>query len=175
MSTRLALCDTRGPLADLLDKLSGEEGEMWLRGLNKFLRKEEAWRVNFVRDMTKEGWTLLEDMREPWPISAGKLDLVPFLRDRESYTGGEEVVIRARGDLSANLGQCHAEYLLDHQDEIPEEFRKYVLVFTGTIWRDRGSGRGVPCLDWDGKRWCLRFRWLEGVFYSYSRLLRFRK
>ena len=45
MDTRLALCDTRGPLTDLLDKLSGEDGEQWLRGLNKFLRKEDPWEM----------------------------------------------------------------------------------------------------------------------------------
>ncbi len=40
MSTRLTLCDTSGPLIDLIQKLSGEEGEMWLRCLKRMLRKE---------------------------------------------------------------------------------------------------------------------------------------
>lgn len=43
MSNRLALCDVSGPLTDLLQKLSGENGEEWQRGLTKFLRKENPW------------------------------------------------------------------------------------------------------------------------------------
>ncbi len=45
MSTRLALCDVRGPLTDLLEKLSGDNGEQWFHGLNRFLRKENPWGV----------------------------------------------------------------------------------------------------------------------------------
>mgnify|MGYP001614642741 CR=1 FL=1 len=161
-----------GTACDLLEKLSDT---VWVRAGKRFLRKEEAWRVDFARDMTQEGWTLLEDTREPWPISADKLDLVPFLGDCKSYIGGEDVVSRARGDLKANLGQCHSEYLLKHQNEIPEEFRKHILVFTGTIWRRRFGHRSVPYLIWNGERWYLYFRGLEDGFCSNGRLLRFRK
>ncbi len=45
MSTRLTLCDTSGPLIDLIQKLSGEEGEIWSRALNKMLRKENPWKL----------------------------------------------------------------------------------------------------------------------------------
>ena len=41
--TRLALSEVQGPLTSLLEKICGREGEMWLRGLNKFLRKENPW------------------------------------------------------------------------------------------------------------------------------------
>ena len=41
--SRLALCDTSGPLTDLLQKMSGEGGEQWLLGLTRFLRKENPW------------------------------------------------------------------------------------------------------------------------------------
>jgi len=41
--TRLTLPEVRGPLTDLLGKLDGENGGVWLRGLNKFLRKENPW------------------------------------------------------------------------------------------------------------------------------------
>ena len=48
MNTRIVLCDARGPLTDLLEKLSGEEGESWLRALNRMLRKENCWDNVFV-------------------------------------------------------------------------------------------------------------------------------
>jgi len=41
--TRLVLSDVRGPLTDLLEKLDGKDSGVWLRGLNKFLRKENPW------------------------------------------------------------------------------------------------------------------------------------
>ena len=41
--TRLALSEVQGPLIDLLEKVGGRDGELWLRGLNKFLRKENPW------------------------------------------------------------------------------------------------------------------------------------
>ena len=36
---KIALCDARGPLADLLDKLGGESGDQWLEALKHFLRR----------------------------------------------------------------------------------------------------------------------------------------
>ena len=41
--TRLALSDAQGLLVDLLAKLCGKEGWLWLEALKKFLRKENPW------------------------------------------------------------------------------------------------------------------------------------
>jgi len=41
--SRLALCDVSGPLTDLLQKLSGEDGEQWMRATKKMLRRENPW------------------------------------------------------------------------------------------------------------------------------------
>ncbi|NMB91825.1 hypothetical protein GYA37_03190 [candidate division WWE3 bacterium] len=41
--TRLTLSEVQGPFIDLLEKIGGRDGELWLRGLNKFLRKENPW------------------------------------------------------------------------------------------------------------------------------------
>ena len=37
--SKVALCDVRGPLADLMDKLSGKNGHQWLEALKHFLRR----------------------------------------------------------------------------------------------------------------------------------------
>jgi len=126
----------------------------------------------FSRDMSKEGWTLLEDEREPWPISIADMELVSFLEEGESYVSGEEMIRRSREELNANLGQRHAEFLLEHQEEIPKEFRECSLIFPRTIWRDRCDCRLVAYLRWCGKRWCLGFGWLGNDFYDSVRLLR---
>ncbi len=46
MSTNMlgiALCEVRGLLNDLMEKLCGEEGMLWLEAFKKFLRKETCW------------------------------------------------------------------------------------------------------------------------------------
>ena len=130
--------------------------------------------VSFKRDMHKERWTLLEDVQDPDPETAfvNGLESVPFLENGERRINGEELVLRARGKLRANYGQRHAEYFLEHQEKIPHELRKYYLVFTGTVWRDRLGRRYVPYLYCDGERWGLHFSWLVSVFGSNDRLPR---
>jgi hypothetical protein len=100
-------------------------GEALARGLREMLISSTTVASIFKRDMRAEGWTLLEDVEGVADISAGNLELVLSLKDGERSIKGEELVRRARGELRANLGQRHAEYLLEHQAEIPEEFRKY--------------------------------------------------
>lgn len=39
----IALCEVRGLLNDLMEKLCGEDGKMWLDAFKKFLRKENSW------------------------------------------------------------------------------------------------------------------------------------
>ena len=107
---------------------------------------------NFKRDMRKEGWTLLENA--PHRLSSA-IDGVPFLKDRESSIGGEEMARRAHLELDANYGQEDTEWLLDNQDKIPAELRKFYLVFPATVWQDRYGYRPVPCFHRDGDRWIL--------------------
>jgi hypothetical protein len=137
------------------------------------LRQKETWPVAlFVHDMTKEGWTLLEDVGDPWPISNPPPDFVPFLRDSDGgYISGEEMATRAVS-LNVNFGQRRAEYYLKHQDEIPECFQVCVLVFPGTVWRDRDGNRYVPYLYWFGERWHSSFYRLVYGFRSLCRLVR---
>ena len=128
----------------------------------------------FSRDMTKEGWILEGDVAEPLELSIGDSEVVSFFKEGESSVSGNEMVERAK-TLSANLGQKHAEHLLEHQDEIPEEWRSHYLIFPGTVWRDPGGDRFVLCLSWRGERWGLGFGWLGVHWGSVGRLVRSRK
>ena len=133
----------------------------------------EAAEPLFSRDMRKEGWKLLE--HTPRRInSVTDLELVPILKSGETYVNGEEMLRRAREEFNANLGQEDAEWLLEHQNEIPKEWRSHYLTFTGTLWRGDGGSRGVSCLHWHGGRWRLDFGWLEGGWGSDDRVLRLR-
>ncbi len=172
-----ALATVAGPLKDFFEKLAGADGQTWFTAFKRFLRKENPWSVvditNFKFDKTHDGWKLLEDVGFIPEIKSVKdLILTTFLKSGEDSINGEELVSRARGELKANYGQIHAEYLLEHQAEIPQEFRKYYLVFPGTIWRGPGGRRCVPYLYWGGGRWCLSWGWLDDGWDGDGRLLR---
>ncbi len=122
------------------------------------------------RDMRKEGWTLTEKVSRKI-ASITDLKLVPILKKGETSINGEEMVRRARKELNANLGQEDAEWLLEHQSEIPKEWRSYYLTFPGTVWRDSFGRRRVTFLHWRGQRWYLDFRWLGHGWCSDDRLL----
>jgi len=112
----------------------------------------------FKNDKREDGWILLQDAGFS-PIDPADLELVLYLRPDERYVFGEELVRRAREDLSANLGQRHAEYFLEHQESIRFDFRPYTLVFTGTIWRNLIGEKHVVYLYWHkGElKWVLDF------------------
>ncbi len=127
---------------------------------------------NFKYDKRKEGWTLLENApRRLFSAISG----VSFLKGSESSVNGEEMARRARIELDANYGQEDAEWLLENQDMIPAELRKFYLIFPATVWRSLGSNRYVPSLHWGGYRWGLDFDWLGDGFRDGDRLVRPRK
>mgnify|MGYP001620111609 CR=1 FL=1 len=145
---------------------------------NPFPKKAEAFTpVPLKYDKTKDGWTLVEDV--PFYLSGQDgqpftPDIVEFLKPGESYVNGEVMKRRAK-ELNAHLGQGHAEYLLEHQELIPKEWRDKFLVFPGTVWRDSVGDRYVPYLYCYGDRWYLSFGWLWYDWYSDDRLVCLRK
>ncbi len=128
----------------------------------------------FKYDKRKNGWKLLEHVPRGL-TSVSDLELVPFLKSGESSIRGEELVRRSRLELNTNYGQEDAEWLLEHESEIPAEFRPFYLVFTGTVWGDAFGRRSVAYLYFFGERWLLFFYWLGGGFLSVVRLVRPRK
>lgn len=153
---------------ETLGKIAREQYELFRRVEGRFFSQN-----SFKRDMSKEGWTLLQDVSEP-EISVAFLELVPFLREGEQSIIGEVMTERSK-ELGANLGQRHAEYLLEHQEEIPQEWRSFYISFPGTIWRDPHGYRDIPCLRWSDGGWDLLFRWLGDRWRSDGRLVRPRK
>lgn len=121
----------------------------------------------FVRDMTKEGWTLESDVEyQPGKV---EVELAEFLKPGEARITGYEMAKRAK-EIGANFGQKHAEvFLANYERWIPPE-GVFHITFPGTVWRDSFGGRSVPCLGWNGEQWHLRFSWLGYSCNSYERL-----
>ena len=53
------------------------------------------------------------------------------------------------------------DYLLAHQELIPESWKGKYIFFWGTIYSRAGDGRCVYCLYWSGGKWTRIFRWLD--------------
>lgn len=127
---------------------------------------------SFRFEKREDGWTLLENV--PRRLTSSNIEAVSFLKRLETYINGEALVSRAL-QMEANYGQEDAEWLLENQNQIPAELRKFYLVFPGTIWQGAHGPRGVPYLDWRGGRWVLDFFWLDRGWGSHDRLVRPRK
>ncbi|MBI4458101.1 hypothetical protein HY633_04010 [Candidatus Uhrbacteria bacterium] len=65
--------------------------------------------------------------------------------------------------LNANV----LDYLLAHQELIPEEWKgKVAVLFWGTIYRDAIGSLYVRYADWRGDRWVSSCDWLGSVFHG---------
>ncbi len=125
-------------------------------------------------DKSAEGWKLLEDVTEPARVSRETIEAGPFPRVDEGLLLGDEMVALVQ-EIESKLGQRHAEYLLEHQEQIPEEFQRYSLVFPGTVWLGRDENHHVPCLVWTRRgEWELQFGILEAGVDSNDYLVRAR-
>lgn len=135
----------------------------------------------FSRDMTKEGWTLIEGSDEPDPVallalfSATEFEFVSTLKEGENSISGDEMRKRALQE-NANFGQRFGEWLLAHQDKIPVRPEGcYYIPLPRTVWRRRDGHLHVPYLGWFGEQWSPHFYWLEFDWASSGWFLRPRK
>lgn len=141
--TRLALSDVQGPLIDLLEKVGGRDGELWLRGLNKFLRKENPWEKpeiwKTVETGTHKDVKTLCAALETSGVSTGNwatdilgkirlaktkqvLDLVVMSVKELGFSEGAQYQDITKAASERNLEKCSAEaaacFLLQHGSEI---------------------------------------------------------
>lgn len=123
----------------------------------------------FIYDMAKKRWKLIEDISEPTNVVITDLGVVAYLKAPGAWMCGGEVIRRTRN--GAPLGQRHVEYLVTHQEEVPEVYRKCYLAVLGTVWRDSRGKRRIPYLHWDDGLWCLGFAWLDDDWGSSGRVL----
>ena len=102
------------------------------------------------------------------PISKD-FELISFVKDNQSYIDAGQMIDRAR-ELNANVGQKEAEYFLEHQDEIPEDWRKWYIVFPEWYTRNYAGDELVGYLCWDSSQWIKCLNWLDGALSNSIRL-----
>lgn len=125
----------------------------------------------FQNDKATEGWELLVDQPEPDRISADSIELAIFIEEGQPDLIGEDMVEHVLA-IKSKLGQRHAEYLIDHQQVIPEEFRRYSVIFPGTVWTDSVGNHYVPYIRYRQEVWTLDFGIVEGGVDDRDRYLR---
>ncbi len=96
----------------------------------------------------QEGRLLSDVGFRPIITSAKDLELVGFHKQGETHVRMETEVIRRAKVRNAEYGQLHAEWLLEHQADISEEFRPYCLAFPGTVWKVCKGTFLIPVLKW---------------------------
>lgn len=127
----------------------------------------------FKRDMTKEcGWILEEEgPKHPKGLTVEGLKLQESFNYDEKFIRVDELQEKVK-KFNSNFGQHTAEYLFDHQTEIPEEWRNLYLVFPGTVWRNPYLGSlYVPYLIRSGEKWHMCIDWIGVRLSGYARLV----
>lgn len=125
----------------------------------------------FKNDFSKD-YELVSDVE---PTLTKDFDIKEVLKPGEDWVNGDTMVERAK-EMGAYLGQRDAEWLMEHQDLIPQEHRDKYFIFPGTVWVDRESRRRyVAYLVFDGDRCYLALDCLGGDCGARARLLPLRK
>ncbi|TSC84381.1 MAG: hypothetical protein G01um101413_676 [Parcubacteria group bacterium Gr01-1014_13] len=101
--------------------------------------------------LKKKGWAIVENVK-PSKFEVKDLELVSILKDGEESVDGDTMRQRAT-NLKANFGLDDAKYILDHQAEIPVEFRGKYLIFPGTLF----DCMHIPSIRWEDGKWQFGF------------------
>lgn len=172
---------------DLLSRLSPEQYQArraWLGRISD---------PNFNLDMLRLFWPFKDErlLRENWhgveregalceaPINIATLELIPCHKDGEKWISGEEMRARATDEKAypgcSGFGQHQAEDILERAHELPEEFRKYAIVFADSLLVSDSGGRFFPCLLWRDDQWRLSWSSIAWRFNRHCRFPRLRR
>lgn len=186
--TRLALSEVQGPLIDLLEKVGGRDGEMWLRGLNKFLRKENPWEkpetfkvieigthkdVESLRKALEESRARMigdwaSDILNKTKLSKSKqsLDLVVRSVKELGFPNGAQYKDICKAAESQGLDLCPAEAGPQLRLQYPDQPNGEWLVIAMEPIKDSGCDLnlfGVGCVG--GGRWLRAYYGWPGGFW----------
>ena len=108
-----------------------------------------------------EGWKI-----ESHDTALGKIDLKDctlYLSEKQKngYIKGIELQKELKNPLNATV----LDYLLEHQELIPEEWNGKYVYFWGTVYRNPDDDLCVRCLSFDEGRWDWDYGWLGDDWY----------
>lgn len=100
-----------------------------------------------------------------------RMDVLPFIKTGEIVSGAE--MIKRAKKMGGLTGSAHCNYLLANQDEIPEDWQKYVLIFAGCQREDSQGNQFVLYLSFNEREncWRLSFHLLNYALSNRCRLV----
>lgn len=106
-----------------------------------------------------DGWTIEEDNGQ---TSFDPSDFALHLEPEQENSYLEGTVLRERLKGKNTMSAAVLDYLLEHPDLIPEEWKGKWVLFWGTVYRDSFGDPCVRCLYWRGGRWGWGSSWVGG-------------
>ena len=103
------------------------------------------------------GWIL--ESNAGVPVGEATFELIHLLRDDEEIISSDGMVKRAKEE-GVDFNQQVAEKMLANHEKIPESWRKFLIIFSGTSWRSPFGYRFVPYLKWNKNN----EHWFLGLF-----------
>lgn len=110
-----------------------------------------------------EGWTVESHKKGgmlEWDPS--KIELYLSEKQKTGWIKGEDLLKELEGKNVLN--GCVLDYLLKHQELIPESWKEKFVYFFGTVYRDPSGGRRLLSLCWGDGGWSWDYRSLGGGF-----------
>ena len=108
-------------------------------------------------------WTVETHIKgdEDFEWNVSKVELFLSEKQKENYQVGVELQKEIINPFNANL----LDYLLEHTELIPLEYKDKYVFFWGTIYRHAYGILCVRCLRWSGGRWFWSYHWLGNDFH----------
>lgn len=108
------------------------------------------WKVKKHTKMGKLDWDKI------------KVELYLSEKKKDGYIKGEDLLkeLEGKNPLNANV----LEYLLEHQELIPEEWKGRYIFFFGTVFQSLYGDRCILFLCFDGRGWRQNGYWLGNVW-----------
>ncbi len=116
--------------------------------------------------------------RDTSPTSPVTLRLATVLMPEEREIDSVTYERRLIPHQDSLLGLQHRDWLIAHQDEVPEPARTAVKALLGKVYIDfpglvvvhGGGGRRFPYAGRDGERWGEGWRWVDAWFVRHGRV-----
>ena len=91
-----------------------------------------------------------------WDLS--KIELYLSEKQKNGFIYGNDLYKELENKPILNA--CVLDYLLEHQELIPDAWKSKYVYFWGTIYRDSSGSLYVRCVYWSGGQWCVRYHYL---------------
>lgn len=99
-----------------------------------------------------------------WPTE--KIEL--WISEEQIVSPIEGNKLRKKLEGQKVMNACVLDFLLKNPELIPDEWKRKVVFFWGTIYRDQESFLHARCIYWKDDKWVGLSRWMGGDWYFFD-------